>query len=122
MGFLTAIDDFGSGNHDIPSMSTVDLTHVNTIKIDGSFVNKLSDTEESVQGSAREFIKANMRVVIKKGISHFVFEFISDAATESEVISLCREIKEEYPDKQLSFSAQGWHYGKAEPIQEKKSK
>ena len=100
-GFRFAIDDFGSG---YSSFYYLKYLPVDFLKIDGEFIKNLPNSPKD-----RIFIEGIVNVAKKMGIKTLA-EFVED----EEVLKVVKDLGIDY--------AQGYYFGKPEPLEEKLKK
>jgi len=100
-GFRFAIDDFGSG---YSSFYYLKYLSVDFLKIDGEFIKSLPNSPKD-----RIFIEGIVSVAKKMGIKTLA-EFVED----EEVLKVVKDLGIDY--------AQGYYFGKPEPLEEKLKK
>jgi EAL domain-containing protein (putative c-di-GMP-specific phosphodiesterase class I) len=100
-GFRFAIDDFGSG---YSSFYYLKYLPVDFLKIDGEFIKSLPNSPKD-----RIFIEGIVSVAKKMGIKTLA-EFIEN----EEVLKVVKDLGIDY--------AQGYYFGKPEPLEEKLKK
>jgi diguanylate cyclase (GGDEF)-like protein len=100
-GFRFAIDDFGSG---YSSFYYLKYLPVDFLKIDGEFIKSLPNSPKD-----RIFIEGIVNVAKKMGIKTLA-EFVED----EEVLKVVKDLGIDY--------AQGYYFGKPEPLEEKLKK